>query len=140
MENERKSMKFARVLFLIAGIWGLLVITPLYFLFDKIGQQDPPAITHPGFYYGFVGAGLAWQFVFFVIAKDPARFRPLMLPSVFEKFSYTVAGAILLRQGRMHGSDTIFVVVDFLLGVMFLLAFFRTASGLSQTRAVTAPN
>lgn len=131
-------MKFARVLFLIAGVWGVLVITPLYFLFDKIGQQDPPAITHPGFYYGFVGVGLAWQFAFFVIAKDPARFRPMMVPSVFEKFSFTVAAAILFLQGRMHSSDMVFVAVDFLLGVLFLIAFFRTASGQSRTRAVAA--
>ena len=131
-------MKFARVLFLIAGVWGVLVITPLYFLFDKIGRQDPPAITHPGFYYGFVGVGLAWQFAFFVIAKDPARFRPMMVPSVFEKFSFTVAGAILFLQGRMHSSDMVFVAVDFLLGVLFLIAFFRTASGQSRTRAVAA--
>ncbi len=52
-------MKFARIVFLVAGIWGVLVIAPLYFLFDLIGQNDPPAITHPGFFYGFVGLGLA---------------------------------------------------------------------------------
>ena len=28
---------------------------------------------------------MAWQLVFFVIARDPARFRPLMIPSVVEK-------------------------------------------------------
>ncbi len=42
-------MKFAKIVFLVAGIWGLLVITPLYFMFDLIGRKDPPAITHPGF-------------------------------------------------------------------------------------------
>lgn len=131
-------MKFAKVLFLIAGVWGVLVITPLYFLFDKIGRQDPPAITHPGFYYGFVGVGLAWQFAFFVIAKDPARFRPMMVPSVFEKFSFTVAGAILFLQGRMHSSDMVFVAVDFLLGVLLLIAFFTTAAGQVQTIAAAA--
>ena len=31
-------MKFAKVVFWVAGIWGVLVITPLYFLFDVIGQ------------------------------------------------------------------------------------------------------
>ena len=54
-------MKFAKIIFWIAAIWGILVLTPLYFLFDTIGRQDPPPITHPGFYYGFVGvrAGVA---------------------------------------------------------------------------------
>ena len=54
-------MKFTKVVFRIAGIWGLSVITPLYFMFDLIGRKDPPPITHPGFFYGFVGVALAWQ-------------------------------------------------------------------------------
>jgi hypothetical protein len=54
-------MKFAKVTFLIAGIWGVLVLAPLYFLFDLIGRQDPPPITHPGFYYGFTSVGLAFS-------------------------------------------------------------------------------
>lgn len=80
-------MKFAKIIFYIAGIWGLLIITPLYFMFDLIGRQDPPPITHPGFFYGFVGAAFAWQLVFFVIARDPIRYRPLILPSIVEKFA-----------------------------------------------------
>ncbi len=42
-------MKFARIVFWIAGTWGLLVITPLYFLFDIIGQKDPPPVTEAAF-------------------------------------------------------------------------------------------
>ena len=48
-------MKFAKVVFTIAGILGLIEITPLYFMFSLIGLQDPPPITHPAFFYGFVG-------------------------------------------------------------------------------------
>ena len=50
-------MKFAKIVFWIAGIWGVLTLTPLYFMFDLIGRKDPPPITHPAFFYGFVGAG-----------------------------------------------------------------------------------
>ncbi len=60
-------MRFAKVVFLIAGIWGVLVLTPLYFMFDLISRKDPPAITHPGFFYGFVGVGLAWQIAFLIM-------------------------------------------------------------------------
>jgi hypothetical protein len=42
-----------------AGVWGLVVVSPLYFLFDEIGRQNPPAITHPEFFYGFVAVTLA---------------------------------------------------------------------------------
>lgn len=119
-------MKFAKIIFWIAGIWGVLILTPLYFMFNLIGRQDPPPITHPAFFYGFVGAGLAWQIAFFIIATDPARYRALMIPSVLEKFSYGIPVVILVAQGRMHSSDLVFGWVDMLLGVLFVLAFFRT--------------
>ena len=121
-------MKFARVVFWIASIWGILVLTPLYFMFDAIGRQDPPAITHPGFYYGFVSVGLAWQVAFLFIARDPVRLRPMMIPSVIEKFGYGASLLILYLQQRLHPSDLVFGGVDVLLGVLFLLAFFRTSA------------
>jgi hypothetical protein len=119
-------MKFARIVFWIAGIWGLLVITPLYFLFDIIGQKDPPAITHPGFFYGFVGLALAWQVAFCFMATDPVRYRPLMIPSILEKAAWTIAVVTLVLQGRMHNSDLVFAGTDGLLGLLFVIAYFKT--------------
>lgn len=121
-------MKFARIIFWIAAIWGVLVITPLYFMFDAIGRNDPPAITHPGFFYGFAGAALAWQIAFFVIARDPLRHRPLMIPSIFEKLSYSIAVMFLVAQHRMHATDMVLAGVDFLLGVLFAIAYIKTPS------------
>ena len=89
-------MRFAKGVFWVAGIWGLLVITPLYFMFELIGRKDPPAITHPGFYYGFVGTALAWQIAFLVIAWDPVRLRPMMIMSIVEKFSYGITVTTLV--------------------------------------------
>ena len=119
-------MKFARIVFWIAGIWGLLVITPLYFLFDIIGQKDPPPITHPGFFYGFVGCALAWQVAFCFIATDPVRYRPLMLPSLLEKATYAVAIITLVLQGRTQPSDLVFAGTDALLYILFLIAYLKT--------------
>jgi hypothetical protein len=119
-------MRFAKIVFWSAGIWGVLVLTPLYFMFDLIGRQDPPPITHPGFYYGFVGAGLAWQVVFLIIATNPVRFRPIMIASVLEKVSYAASLLVLYLQGRLHVSDLTFAGVDLLFGVLFVLAFLKT--------------
>src|SRR5690242_11079796 len=69
------SMRFAKIVFSVAGVWGIAVLTPMYFLTDTIGRKQPPAITHFEFYFGFISVALAWQFAFFVIASDPARFR-----------------------------------------------------------------
>ena len=120
-------MKFARIVFWIAGIWGVLVLTPLIFIFDMIGRQDPPPITHPGFYYGFVSTALAWQVAFLFIARDPVRFRPLIIPSILEKFGYGACLITLYLQHRLHPNDLVFGAVDMVLGALFVVAFFRTA-------------
>lgn len=119
-------MRFARIVFWIAAIWGVLVLTPLYFMFDLIGRKDPPPITHPGFYYGFVGVGLVWQIAFFFIARDPIRLRPMMIPSVLEKFIYVASLLILFLQTRVHGSDMVLAIVDLTLGVLFLISYIKT--------------
>ena len=119
-------MKFAKIVFLVAGIWGLLGFVPLYFMFDVIGEKDPPAITHPGFFYGFLGLGLAWQIAFLFISRDPVRFRPLMIPSMVEKFGYGITVVVLVLQARMHASDLVFAATDLLLGILFVVAYLRT--------------
>jgi len=119
-------MKFAKTVFWCAGVWGVLVLTPLYFLFDRIGREYPPAITHPDFFYGFVGVALAWQVAFLVIASDPARFRQLMIPAILEKVSYSGALFILFAQRRLNPAQLPFAGVDLLFAILFLAAFFRT--------------
>jgi hypothetical protein len=89
-------------------------------------RRDPPPITHPGFFHGFVGLALAWQFAFLFIATDPVRYRPLMLASMFEKFSYGIAIVVLVLQGRTRNSDLVFAGTDLLFGVLFVLAYIRT--------------
>jgi len=130
-------MKFAKVVFWIAGIWGVLVLTPLYFMFDLIGHKDPPPITHPAFYYGFVGVGLAWQVAFFIIATNPVRFRPLMIACMVEKFGGAAALGVLYLQQRLHPSDLTFGAVDLLFGVLFVIAFFRVGGAESHSSQKT---
>lgn len=121
-------MKFARIGFLIAGIWGVLILAPLYFLFDVIGRRDPPPITHPGFYYGFVSVGLAFQIAFFVIARDPVQLRPMMIPSMVEKFGAGATFVVLYLQHRLTPGDLGLGGVDLLFGALFLAAYLKTAN------------
>jgi hypothetical protein len=124
-------MKFAKIVFWIAGIWGLLMLTPLYFMFGLIGKNDPPAITHPGFFYGFVGVALAWQIAFIAIATDPARFRPFMIPAILEKLAYSIPIMILVVQKRTNPFDLFFSLIDLTLGALFLAAYLRTPRSFS---------
>src|SRR5271168_3372233 len=121
-------MKFAKIIFWIAGVWGVLILTPLYFIFDMIGRNDPPPITHPAFYYGFVSVGLAFQVAFIVIAKDPLRLRPMMIPSMLEKFGYGATFVVLYLQHRLTSGDLALGCIDLLFGVLFLTAFLKTAN------------
>jgi hypothetical protein len=125
-------MRFAKIVFRIAGIWGFLIIAPLYFIFDLIGKKDPPPITHPAFYYGFVGVALVWQFAFLIIASDPVRFRPLMIAAILEKLVYSIPVVILVLQKRMQPNDLVFAGIDLLLGVLFAMAYSRTPSAAAQ--------
>ena len=119
-------MKLARWIFGIAGVYGILVIAPLYFMEARIGHDDPPAITHPEYFYGFVGITLAWQIVFLMIAREPARYRPIMLAAVLEKLAWGVAAIVLFRQQRVSGMTLGFGGIDLLLGALFVVAFFLT--------------
>src|SRR5256885_1697234 len=56
-----RARRFARTVFTAAGVWGLLIMTPLYFAFDAIGRAYPPPLTHADLYYGFVDVTVAWQ-------------------------------------------------------------------------------
>ena len=120
-------MKFARIVFTGAGIWGLLVLSPLYFLYDTVGQKYPPAVTHPDFYYGFVGVGLAWQLAFLVIGRDPVRFRPMMIPAVGEKAFYVITLLTLYVKGSIEAGQLAVGGPDLVLGCLFVAAFVKTA-------------
>jgi hypothetical protein len=122
-------MTFAQRVFGVAGIYGLLVLAPMYFLEQRLGQDHPPAITHPEHYYGFVGLGLAWQALFLVLARDPVRYRPMMIPCFLEKAAYGLAVIALFALGRTDAMILGFAIIDLVLGALFLEAYRRTPSG-----------
>jgi hypothetical protein len=118
-------MKIATWIYRIAGVYGLLVIVPLFFLERVIAQNDPPAITHPEYYYGFAVVTVAWQLAFFVIAHNPQRFRPLMPVTWIEKL-YGFFAIALYTQGRISTQTLALGLIDLLLGVLFVCAFWAS--------------
>ena len=130
-------MKFVRVVYGIAAAYGFIVLSTSYFLLNKVGRDAPPAITHPEFYYGFIGAALLWQPVFVLIARDPLRYRSLMPITILEKLVYTVPVVILYATGRVPANILIPSLVDPIFGVLFVVAYLRTEpiSGLISKRS-----
>ena len=122
------GVKFARRVFAWAGTYGLVVLLPQYFLIEKVGRDFPPPVTHPEYFYGFAGVAVAWQLVFLTIARDPLRYRPVMLAAVVEKAGFGSVAVALFAQGRLSGQMFGAGVVDLLLGSLFVIAFLRTAT------------
>jgi hypothetical protein len=119
-------MRFARFVFVGAGIWGIAVLTPLYWLVDVSGRHYAVPNDYPGFFYGFIGVALAWQIAFLIIGSNPARFRTMMIPAMIEKLGYVSTLAFLYSQSRISALDVQPAFPDGLLGILFIVAFLRT--------------
>jgi hypothetical protein len=119
-------VKFAKYVFVSAGVWGIAVLTPFYWLVDVTGRRYAPPTEYPHFFYGFFAITMAWQFAFLVIGSNPIRFRPLMVPSMFEKFSYVVTLVVLYNQARISAADFQAAIPDLILGILFVVAFVKT--------------
>lgn len=120
-------MTFAKRVFFLAGIYGILALTPIYFLEGRLSRDFPPPITHPEHFYGFIGVALAWQVLFLVLARDPVRYRLMMLPAILEKLSFGVAVWVLFLQRRVAMPVLGPASIDLVLAGLFALAFVRTA-------------
>jgi hypothetical protein len=69
---------------------------------------------------------LVWQVLFLMLARDPLRYRPIMLIAALEKAS----GIVFILLVLLHRSPPTMLIgiVDVLPGMLFLIAYARTAS------------
>ena len=98
---------------------------PAGFTETRYGVDNPPAINHPEFYYGFIGVAVAFQIVFIIISRDPIRYRSLVLPSIVEKFSFVTAVALLVYAERTAGQIVLGAAIDAVLGTLFTISWFK---------------
>ena len=125
-------MRFARIVFLVAGIYGLIVLVPQFFLEGKIGIDTPPPITHLEYFYGFICVAVAWQVLFLILSRDPIRYRPMMIAAMLEKIGFPIAVAILYLQGRVAPTIFIPASLDLVLLILFIAAYRKTAAPYSS--------
>lgn len=116
-------MRFARVVFTLGGVMGLLV--------------GVVRLSQPGEWliHALYATLLSWQITFLFIGWDPIRFRPLMIPAMLEKVFYVstvavlgVAGQIPDEMGRWLGG----VIVHGAIGALFVAAFLKTPRAASR--------
>lgn len=127
--------RFARRVFLLAGVYGLVVLMPQYALVERIGRDTPPPITHVEYFYGFVGVAIAWQLCFLAVARDPVRLRAVMLPAVVEKLAFGVPVVLLYLRHQLPATVLVFGVIDLVLAALFVAAYRSTAPSPLQRRA-----
>lgn len=127
-------MKFARWVFLIAGILGLLPV--LLLAYDTIanGEVILPDFASMGlFFYVFVFQYVCWQILYIVLASDPVRYRPVMIPSFFAKVSAPFNPIWLFLFGFNYWIPI--AVVDVVFAILFLIAFWSAGRGLNKSAA-----
>ena len=119
----------ASLIFRIAGIYGLIVLLPLFFAEPMFALYAPPALTHPEYYYGFLGAAATMQLVYLTIATDPVRYRALMPIAALAKLNFVAAVAILFAMGRLEAFALSLPTVDLVIGIAFLWVWRRLMPG-----------
>jgi len=116
-------MIFARVVFWVAGAFGIFALVPLY--------RAPGNAT----YYGLLATLVAWQAAFFVIGWNPRQYRALMIPAVLEKVLWMITLAVLSSRGQVTRVQLVSnASTHGLLGILFIIAFItaRPLKGSSQ--------
>ena len=118
-------MKFARYAYFTAGIFGLILGFPVAYaaLFD-VSETMPSPIGTGFFIYGFLVQFVAWQVLLFMLAADPLRFRPMMIPAFLAQVVEPLNSAWLHFYGhRIWIAASIAFLV---LAVLFLISYWRT--------------
>ena len=129
-------MNFARWVYRVAAIYGILVTLPLLAAEKQIAIQFPPPLTHVEYFYGFALIVLAWQVAFLVIAGNPVQYRVLMPVTILEKIPYAVAVAALFVQGRVARMMLVFGFVDSVWAALFFVAYIQTRRSISGTSPI----
>jgi hypothetical protein len=118
-------MRFAKWVFVAAGVYGLLVIAPMYLLEGAVVRFYGP-LTQPVWYYGFVGTALPFQLIYLMIGADPVRFRPMMPITALAKLLFGGAALVLFAMGRAPVGVTATAMPDLVWMVLFVIAYLRT--------------
>lgn len=116
-------MRFARITFAAAGVWGLLVLLPLYTARGQLTMlgslRIPPALADPQFFYGFLAVAVVWQLGFLVVATDPMRYRAFIPLAFLEKVTYVVSLVVLAAHSRITPIQLAGAAPDAVLGILF---------------------
>jgi hypothetical protein len=119
-------MAFARLAYLIAGLWGVIVIALGYASYISGTDQGLVAIARPEIVHGFFLLAMPWQLLFIVISRDPARYYAIMPITVLEKLPFAAVTLAMFAKAQVSPMMGFFGAMDGLFGVMFCVAYWLT--------------
>jgi hypothetical protein len=123
--HKPQGIRLARWIFILAGLYGVPVIASMFFITPTFMPKAPQ--QQPEIYYGFACAVFAWQIVFFLIASNPMRYRPLMLiAGLLEKLLFVAIVTTLMIRHIAGTHWAVPVAIDGAFGVAFLMAWWAT--------------
>lgn len=118
-------MKFARTTYLVAGVFGLLLMIPIAYAAIFDASDTMPGLMPAGLtFYGAILQFAACQVLLLILASNPLRFRPMMIPAFLAEVVAPLNTAWLYFYGVQPWSAV--TVVFLLLAILFLVAYFRT--------------
>ena len=117
------EQSFARKVFLAACAWGAVTLLPLPFLRGAIEQDG--SLSHPEYFYGFIGVCVVFQIIFYMVAQRPVYYRALIACCALEKVAFAGPAAVLVAAGHAAPSLLFFAAGDTFFLVLFLCAYYR---------------
>lgn len=116
----------AKLIFRIAAAADILVLTPILFFPNRIGNPVPRPLTEPEYFHGFLALSLLFSILYLVIATNPIRYRPVMWIGILQKFVYPMAIFGLLSTHRTPPGKSFYAGMEFLFGLLFIIALVKT--------------
>jgi hypothetical protein len=118
-------MRFAKWVFILAAVWGVLTVPPLYFAEPMMEARYGP-LFYPEWWYGMLTIILVFQLLYFLIGRDPVRLRPVMPVAILGKLGFASTLWTLYALGRTPLQVTLSGSPDLIWVVFFLIAYRRT--------------
>ena len=109
------ALRFARISFALAGVYGLAATLSLYF--------RAPLSPDTQWLHAFAGAAAATQLAYLLIASDPVRFRPVIPVGIVSKFSFAIPMTLLYARGAVGPDSFVFALIDYALAILFAVNF-----------------
>ena len=126
-------MRFAKWVFTLAAVYGFITVPPDYFL-EAMSARRYGALGQPLWYYGLLGLVLVFQLLYFVIGRDPVRYRPMMPVALLAKLVFAATAFAMWFAGRTPLEQALFTLPDLAWSVLFVIAWLKTPNLPSPSR------